>query len=289
MVSSLQALSLRFKLNPLFLSIVVLGFVSSAPEWFVTLTAAFKKLPSAALGNIIGSNAINILLVLALTGMFFPIQREKQILRFDLPVLILGAGLLGLFSIGGRIHFIEGLFLLGAFLAYIALLLKKRKDPAPSANQPAKACFSLFKSGLAMAGGFVFLFSGSWLSVDSSMEIVNRLGLTERFAGVFVLSFSTSLPELSASLQAIFKKEGGMALGNIIGSNIFNTFFILGSAGALQTLHWPAGLYFDWLIMTAVTGLLFAALFFFKTLPKTICALFMASYVLYICAVAGML
>ena len=287
LVGSLKAFSLHFKLSPLFLSIVVLGFVSSSPEWFVTVTASFKKLPSAALGNIVGSNVINILLVLALTGLVFPLSRERQIMRFDLPVLISGMGLLGLFSLDRRIGFIESLFLLAVFTAYIILLLQKRKNKGKAVSAPPSSGFSLLRSGLALAGGFVLLFSGSWLAVDSSIALVNLLGLTERFAGVFVLSFSTSLPELSASLQAIFKKEGAMALGNIIGSNIFNSFFILGSAGVLQSLSWAPGLYFDWFVMTAVTGLLFAGFFFFEKLPKSLCALFIGLYALYIVFVSG--
>ena len=127
LVNSLKSLSFYFKLKPLFLSIVVLGFVSSSPEWFVTLTASFKDFSDAALGNIFGSNVINILLVLALTGLFYDFSWDRQIVRFDMPVLIVGSLVLGLFSINQQINFLEGLLLLGIFFCISNTVISKKK------------------------------------------------------------------------------------------------------------------------------------------------------------------
>ena len=128
LIVSLKALSSHFKLKPLFLSIVVLGFVSSSPEWFVTLTASFKNATSAALGNVAGSNIINILLVLASAGLFYKCPYNKQIIRFDIPVLIISFVILGLFSLNQKIDLLEGLLFLGIFLLYLRLLFQKRKN-----------------------------------------------------------------------------------------------------------------------------------------------------------------
>lgn len=290
LVSSLKTLSLYFKLKPLFLSIVVLGFASSSPEWFVTITAGFKDLSDAALGNILGSNVINILLVLSLAGLFYKFSSDRQIIRFDMPVLIVGSLILGLFSVNQRIDWWEALLLLGVFSAYLVLLFQKRKNEDVSLKGDVlDRKFSVFKALGILVFGFATLFVGSSLAVDSSLDIVESLSLSERFAGVFILSISTSLPELATSLQAVFKKEGEMALGNIVGSNIFNTLFVLGSAGLLSSLQFSKELYYDYFFVVLVTLLLWFALLFFKNIAKVVFTFFIAVYFLYIVFVSGAL
>ena len=288
LVNSLKSLSLYFKLTPLFLSIVVLGFVSSSPELFVTVTASFKDLSDAALGNILGSNVINILLVLSLAGLFYGFSWNRQIVQFDMPVLIASCCVLGLFSINQTISWLEGLFLLGIFSIYFVLLFRQRKSTKQEELSLDKN-FSLFKSLKDLTLGFVVLFIGSSLAVDSSLNLVKTLSLSERFAGVFILSLSTSLPELAASLQAAFKKEGGMALGAIVGSNIFNILFVLGSASMLNPLHFSQGLYHDYFFMLFVTLILYFNLLIFKNIPKVVFGLFIISYFVYIAFVSGVL
>ena len=288
LVSSLRSFSIYFKLKPLFLSIVVLGFVSSSPEWFVTVTAGWKDLSDAAFGNILGSNVINILLVLALSGLFYSFSRDRQIIRLDIPVLIGGSFCLGLFSVNQKLVFFEALFLLGIFFVYLALLFQKRKSEKQKVSLEIKG-FSLWKSLGKLLFGFIVLFTGSSLAVDSSLNLVEAVGLSERFAGVFILSLSTSLPELAASLQAVFKKEGEMALGNIIGSNIFNTLFVLGSAGLLNPIHFSKEIYFDYFFMLAITLILCFFLFFFERIPKIVFCFFIVSYFIYITFVSGAL
>ena len=288
LVKSLKGVSLYFKLKPLFLSIVVLGFVSSSPEWFVTLNAGFKGLSSVALGNILGSNVINILLVLALAGLFYGFTFKKNIVYFDMSFLLLGTVLLGFFSIDKDIGALDGLSLLSVFVIYMFFLFKQRKEEqAETADLPSS--FSLGKTLAFVILGFVFLFIGSSLAVDSSLALVKAFSLSEKFAGVFILSLSTSLPELAATLQAVFKKEGEMALGNVIGSNIFNTMFVLGSASLLKPLQFLPDLYSDYFFMCFVTVILFLSLLFFKTVPKLIFAGFILSYFIYISFVSGLL
>lgn len=288
LINSLKTLSLYFKLKPLFLSIVVLGFVSSSPEWFVTITASIKDAPDAALGNVIGSNIINILLVLALSGLFYKCPTDRQIIRFDIPVLIISFVVLGLFFLKESIAFTGSLLLLGIFLLYLMILFHKRKNEKPHIN-PDSTDFSLFRTIGLLVLGFVILFTGSSLAVESSLKLVKTLGLSEHFAGVFILSLSTSLPELAASLQAAFKKEGEIALGNIIGSNIFNTLFVLGSAGLIKPLPLSKGFYYDAVYMFFITLILWFCLLFFKSLPKAVCVIFIFLYFIYIAFTSGAL
>ena len=288
LVTSLKTLSLYFKLKPLFLSIVVLGFVSSSPEWFVTITASFKNAPDAALGNIAGSNIINILLVLALAGLFYKCPSDKQISQFDIPVLLISFVILALFSTNQKIDFLEALFLLGIFCLYLFILFHKRKNETPNANFNSKT-FSPFKATGFLVLGFLILFAGSSLAVESSLKLVKAIGLSEHFAGIFILSLSTSLPELAASLQAAFKKEGDIALGNIIGSNIFNTLFVLGSASLIRPLSLSKEIYYDGAFMFLITLALWFCILVFKSLPKIVCGIFIFLYFIYIAFASGFL
>ncbi len=286
LISSLKSLSLYFKLKPLFLSIVVLGFISSSPEWFVTMTASFKELSSIALGNILGSNVINILLVLSLTGLFYKLSSDRQIIHFDTPVLLGSFVVLGLFSVDKKINLLEGLVFLGIFFVYLMLLFYKRKNEKQK-EISLREEFSLWKAFGLLIFGFAVLFFGSSLAVDSSLKIVKALSLSERFAGVFILSFSTSLPELATSVQAAFKKEGEMALGNIIGSNIFNTLFVLGSASLFSPIFFTKEIYYDYGFMFLITLVFWMGLLFFKNIPKLLFGTFIVSYFFYIAFVSG--
>ena len=288
LVNSLKAFSLYFHLKPLFLSIVVLGFVSSSPEYFVTLLASFKNLPDAAVGNIFGSNIINILLVLALTGLFYKGFFDKQIARFEMPVLIASMACLFLFLIDEKLSSLEAGSLILIFSCYLVVLFRKRKNEQAESVLPVKD-FSLFKASRDLILGFIILFAGSSLVINSSLQFVEIFHLSERFAGVFILSLSTSLPELATSFQAVFKKEGGMALGNVVGSNLFNTLFVLGSAGIINPLRVSSELYYDCLFMFLVTLVLWFSLLFFKKIPRWVFCFFIVSYFFYIAFVSGVL
>ena len=280
LVKSIKSLALYLKLKPLFLSLVVLGFVSSSPELFVTWNASFKGLSSVALGNVLGSNVINILLVLGLAGLFHSLAGSPQLIRLDMPVLIVGIVLLGVFAIDQRLVFLESCFLLSFFFIYVVLLFRDRRDNESEGGALKPELRPLY-SFCFLIVGFSVLFLGSSLAVDSSLNLVKAFSLSEKFAGLFILSLSTSLPELASVLQASLRKESDIALGGIIGSNIFNTLFVVGTAGLFSSLSF-LNLYTDYFFMTAVNVALFLCLFFFKKIPKSIFPVFIVLYFLYI-------
>ena len=282
-VRSLIALSLWLKVKPLFLSIVVLGFVTSAPEWFVTLSAAWKGVPEAALGNIVGSNIINILLVLGIAGMFRAHGANRQAVRFDLPCLLAAGLVFGALAWDRVFGFWDGLALLGLFALYLFFVFRQRESgPAAAAEGEGLSSSPGRWSAIRdLAFGFAALFIGSSFAVDAAVGLGKTFGLSEKFIGIFILSVGTSLPELASSLQALFKKQGEMALGNIVGSNIFNTLFVTGSSSLIVPLRFSPGLFFDFGFMLGAVVLLWAALFFLKGLPRPASALFAALYFLY--------
>ena len=280
-------LAKRWGLQPVFLSIVVLGMGTSAPEWFVTVVSAFKDLSDVALGNVIGSNIANILLILGLTGIFYIHKEEKQIKQFSLPFLLVSFVLLFILSLDGVINRTNSLLLLAIFALYLFFLARKSKRPEEE-SMPKKN-LKLWPQLGGVTLGFLFLFAGSELTINSGVFLGRMMGLSERFIGLFVVSLGTSLPELATTLSSILKKQDEMVLGNIIGSNLFNTLFVLGSAGLLHPIESSQKFFPDYLFMFFVCFLLLALLFIFRLLPRSAAFLFLTAYILYICFTGGLI
>ena len=283
LIRSIKSLSCYFKIKPLFFSIFLLGVGTSAPEWFVTVFSSLEGLPDLALGNVVGSNISNIGLILGFFGLFRTSSFSRSLVKFDFPFLIFSFFLVIVFSIGGFITFFESLILLLVFVAYIFLAIQKRKTEDVSSLLSDQGNAPLLFTVIFIVFGFVFLFLGSYFVVNSVVELGNEFGLSERFIGIFILSVGTSLPELAVSLQALFKKEEEMALGNIIGSNLFNTLFVLGSAGVLSTIAVsPSFLRLDYWIMLAFALFIWLVLIFFKSIPRVFSGFALLSYCAYI-------
>ena len=290
LVRSTIQLSRLWGVKPLFLSIVILGMGTSAPEWFVTSVASFQKSSGMALGNVIGSNIANILLILGLSGLFHRHLSNRQVTWFDLPAFLLVTLLLWICSVNGIFSRLEGGFFLILFIVYLALLFKQRKPETTlttqnlksfSPSQKGKKTYLFYLGSLLL--GFIGLFAGSILTVESAAELGKIFGFSEKFIGLFVLSVGTSLPELAVSLQAIFKKQEEMALGNVVGSNMFNSIFVLGSAGLIEpVIISPGFLRVDYPFLFAVSLLLFGSLVLFKALPRILAGGFLVLYFSYI-------
>ena len=280
LVISVSGLSLRLGLKPLFLSILLLGVGTSAPEWFVTVTSSLKGFSDIALGNVIGSNIANVWLVLGCTGLFYRYQSEPGLLKRDLPACLLLTLILGLFLQDAYLSRLEAAALLGFFLVYLLILFRAKSLPKPELRDSQEK-FGLLACKLLL--GFAFLFTGSMLTVDSASEIGRSFNIPEKFLGLFLVSLGTSLPELAVSFQAVVKKESQMALGNILGSNLFNIMFVLGSAGLIQPLS-SRGDFFalDYWVMLASICMLALVLFFLKSLPRVCSAGFFALYLCYL-------
>ena len=284
LIRSIKSLSYYFNVKPIVLSIVLLGMGTSAPEWFVTVMSSLKNLPELALGNVVGSNISNVGLILSFFGLFHASSISKSLVKFDFPVLFGSFGLVILFSLGGSIISIESVILLLVFVSYLFFTIARRGQSAedtPVAVQ--KKVKPLTVSITLVLFGFLCLFLGSHFTIKSVINLGNAWGLSERFIGIFVLSVGTSLPELAVSLQALFRKKGDLALGNIIGSNIFNTLFVLGSAGIVSTIQVPSSfLQLDYWVMLGLALLIWIALLIFKTIPRLLSLFILVVYIVYI-------
>ena len=263
------------------LTIVAMG--TSAPEAAVSISAGLSGSSNIALSNVIGSNIFNLLIVVGVSAIICPMKTEKVILRRDIW-WSLGAAVATLIMMTDmKISGAEGILLLGGMAAYIAVLVfdaRKKRDEGDEVK-----AMSPLKSIIYIVGGLAAIIIGGDLVVDSACDIAAAFGMSEALIGLTIVAAGTSLPELVTSIVAAKKGDSGLALGNVVGSNIFNILFILGSASALTTINVAPELFIDTAILIAVTLLMY---FLCRTKEKTsrgegaLCVLVYAAYMAYI-------
>lgn len=263
------------------LTIVAMG--TSAPEAAVSISAGLSGSSDIALSNVIGSNIFNLLIVVGISAIICPMKTEKVILRRDIW-WSLGAAVATLIMMTDmKISGAEGILLLGGMAAYIAVLVfdaRKKRDEGDEVK-----AMSPLKSIIYIVGGLAAIIIGGDLVVDSACDIAAAFGMSEALIGLTIVAVGTSLPELVTSIVAAKKGDSGLALGNVVGSNIFNILFILGSASALTTINVAPELFIDTAILIAVTLLMY---FLCRSKDKTsrgegaLCVLVYAAYMAYI-------
>jgi cation:H+ antiporter len=261
----------HFGMSPLLIGMVVVGFGTSAPEMVVSAMSAAQGNPGIAIGNAYGSNIANIALILGLTALISPIPFNSRILRKELPVLclvtVLAAGLI----LDGDISRLDAFTLLAVFGGLMAWSIMEGRRSTPDAlgdeteqeleNHPHTLRHAL----MLLVTGLAVLVASSRLLVYGAVEIAQSFGVSDLVIGLTVVAIGTSLPELASSIIAARKGEHDLALGNVIGSNLFNTLGVVGIAGMIQPFAVGAEvLSRDFLVMGALTLSLFAIGFHFK-------------------------
>lgn len=263
------------------LTIVAMG--TSAPEAAVSISAGLSGSSDIALSNVIGSNIFNLLIVVGVSAIICPMKTEKVILRRDIW-WSLGAAVATLIMMTDmKISGAEGILLLGGMAAYIAVLVfdaRKKRDEGDEVK-----AMSPLKSIIYIIGGLAAIIIGGDLVVDSACDIAAAFGMSEALIGLTIVAAGTSLPELVTSIVAAKKGDSGLALGNVVGSNIFNILFILGSASTLTTIDVAPELFIDTAILIGVTLMMY---FLCRSKDKTsrgegaLCVLVYAAYMAYI-------
>jgi len=243
LVKGASSLAIRLGMTPLIAGLTVVAFGTSSPELVVSLTAALKGSGDIALGNVIGSNIFNIALILGLTAAIIPLKVEFQLLKFDTPFMIATSGLFLWFFRDRAIDRPEAAVLFALLIVYIILnirLAKKHVTPAVAeeyndelAALATQAREPVWKSLLWIGIGLAVLIAGSRAFVIGAVDIARSYGISEAIIGLTIVAAGTSLPELASSLVAAFRKQADIAIGNIVGSNIFNILGILGLSGII--------------------------------------------------------
>ena len=258
-------------ISPLVVGLTVVAFGTSAPELTVNLYSALTGTTDIAVGNIIGSNIANILLILGVTAAIIPLTVKSTTVRWGIPLALLAAVLVLVFGKDrlfgeGTIDVItrtDGLILLAfftVFMGYVFFLVHKDKEaaiPEEAKKEPLSIPFSL----LLIIAGFSGLVIGGKMLVDQAVILARLGGLSEAVIGLTIVAVGTSLPELATSVVAAVKKEVDIAIGNVIGSNIFNVFFVLGLTSVVAPLPVPEGFSIDASVGIAAVLLLLTALF----------------------------
>ncbi|MBT4779533.1 MAG: calcium/sodium antiporter [Polaribacter sp.] len=223
------ALSLKLNIPKIVIGMTVVSFATSAPELIVSLKAALNGAPDLALGNVIGSNIANLGFVLGITLLFGAMEIQKSFYKTDWPVMMLASVLLYFFLAGDQVIVrYEGIILFSLLVLFLMYLLRFQKATLEEDLPEDEDALSLFYMLFYLVIGGVGLWAGSELLVKGAKAMAEDFGVSQRIIAVTVVSVGTSIPELSASIIAVIKKEKAISLGNLIGSNIFNILAVLG-------------------------------------------------------------
>ncbi|HEY1028528.1 MAG TPA: calcium/sodium antiporter [Pseudomonas sp.] len=293
LVRGAARLAAQFGIPPLVIGLTVVAFGTSAPETAVSVQSALSGSGDLAIGNVVGSNIANVLLILGMTALIAPLIVSRQLIRLDVPIMI-GASLLtfGL-AWDGELSRLDGALLFSGVLAYTGFLIYgARKDKSAqddeftrefSPDEPASPHAWVINLGLIIAG-LVLLVGGSNLLVEGAVQLARALGLSELVIGLTVVAVGTSLPELATSILAAIKGERDIAVGNIVGSNIFNLLCVLGLASLVAPTAIavsPNALAFDFPVMIAVAVACLPIFFAGYRINRWEGALFLAYYAAY--------
>ena len=229
LLKSAVAISLKLNISKIVIGMTVVSFATSAPELIVSLNAALNGFPDLALGNIIGSNIANLGLVLGITLLFGSIKVQKTFYNTNWPVMIMASLLLYLFlGFDNIIVRYEGIILFTCLIIFLIYLLRFQKSKEVEEFSKEKDSLSVYKIVLFLIIGGSGLWAGSELLVLGATSLAQEFGVSERIIAVTIVSFGTSIPELTTSLIAVLNKEKAISLGNLLGSNIFNILAVLG-------------------------------------------------------------
>jgi len=238
LVKGASRLAASFGVSPLVIGLTIVAFGTSAPEMAVSVGSAWSGQADLALGNVVGSNIFNVLFILGLSALLAPLVVNQQLVRLDVPLMIVVSILTLVFGLDGNISRIDGLILFAAIIAYtLYLIAQTRKETNPDvhaeyeqeyANKDKGGVTHYLRDGALILGGLVLLVLGSQWLVDSAIDIAKYFGVSELIIGLTIVAAGTSLPELATSVIASLRGERDIAVGNVVGSNIFNVLSVLG-------------------------------------------------------------
>ena len=230
-VDGASSLADKFGIPQIVIGLTIVAFGTSAPEAAVSITAGIQGSPDLAISNIVGSNILNVLLILGIASIITPLAIQKNTFRYEIPfVMVITGLLLGLGLWNNNVSRIDGiifLVLMAAFMVYLIWVSKQQKAAGTADETPVKK-MPVWKMLLFIVIGGAGIIFGSQFTVESATQIALHFGMSERMIGLTIVAFGTSLPELITSVVAATKKNADIAIGNVVGSNIFNILFVLG-------------------------------------------------------------
>lgn len=270
----------KFGIPQLVIGLTIVAMGTSLPEAAVSISAAFKGSADITVGNVVGSNIMNVLVILGLTAVICVIPVQKSTVRYEIPFTILVTALLSLLGLyDNQIDRVEGAILWGFMILYLLYLLWSAKHGGNMEETPkSDKAAPMWKLLLMIIAGAVLIVWGSDVTVDAATEIAQAFGMSERFIGLTIVAFGTSLPELVTSATAALKGKTDIAVGNIVGSNIFNILFVVGTTALITPVAYSAGFLTDSLVAVAAMILLLVCVFRKKKLGRLGGAVMLVGY-----------
>ena len=263
LVTGSVSLARRFKISDFVIGAAIVGVGTSMPEFVVSFIGALNGNADVAIGNVVGSNIFNILGILSCTSILFPVFIDKKNMRFEIPLCIGLSILLAILAFNffngsaARIGRLDGLLLLAVFAGYMWYsFYRDRKNSVASGDKTQEDNTPLWLAIVKVVGGLALLVTSCDLFVDNAVAVAKSFGVNDAFISLTLIACGTSLPELAASITAAVKKNNQMALGNIVGSNIFNISLILGLCAQVRPLTSAGITIVDYIVMIAAAVLL---------------------------------
>ena len=285
------AVAKRFRISDLVIGLTIVAFGTSAPELVISVMAAMGGSAEMAIGNVVGSNIFNVLMIIGVTALVLPIKVGQGTLSKEIPLMILCSFVIAFMANdvlldGGGINIIsriDGLVLLCFFLIFLRYTFAIARNGGDEAEGEKIKEMPIWKSALFIIVGLAGLVFGGQLFVDGASGIASALGVSESIIGLTIVAGGTSLPELATSVTAALKKNSGIAIGNVIGSNLFNVFFVLGCSATISPLPMGGINNIDMLVLIGSALLFWLVGWFFKkrTITRVEGALLVICYVAY--------
>ncbi|WP_350432391.1 calcium/sodium antiporter [Shewanella sp. H8] len=233
LVRGASAIALRLGIAPLIIGLTIVAFGTSAPELAVSVKSALAGNPGIALGNVVGSNIVNIGLILAVTALIRPITVHSQMVKRDIPIMISASIFVWFLLLDGDVSFIDGAILFSLLIGYLVFSYISSKNNPEEVDIDTKPQNPLLSIAL-IAVGITMLVGGGILFVNGAVDLAKQFGISEVIIGLTIVAIGTSMPELVTSVMAALKGQSDIAIGNVVGSNIFN---VLGILGATALIH----------------------------------------------------
>ena len=251
----------RFGIPQLVIGLTIVAMGTSAPEAAVSVTAALKGTANIAIGNVVGSNIMNVLIILGLAAAITPIAVAKTTVRYEIPfMLVITLLLMGFGYLGGSVNLWEGIILWVLFISYLLYMLWLAKT-GQAESEEIEVKGSLWKLLAMVVIGLVLIVWGSDVTVDAATKLAKAFGVSDQFIGLTIVALGTSLPELFTSVSAAMKGKADIAIGNIVGSNIFNILFVIGTSALIIPVTFVSSFVVDCLVAVAAGVLLWLFVF----------------------------
>ena len=272
----------RFHIPPIIIGLTIVAMGTSAPEAAVSITSAFQGAADITVGNIVGSNIMNILVILGLSAAIVPLTVTKSTIKVDLPFLTVISVLLLVLGLNGTISFIDGIILILCFAGYIGYLISRTIKYSAQVEEEEITTMTMSKAIPLLIIGMGLIVMGSNFAVDAATEIARILGMSERTIGLTIVALGTSLPELFTSVAAAIKGNADIAVGNIVGSNLFNILFVIGISALIIPVPFASAFIIDTIIAVAITLFIFAVAKFRQSIPRWSGFVMLAAYAGYL-------